>query len=104
MLARIPAGCSYERTRDARRRFTGILGLDSIDRKSRKSGLGLSASSLFSRDWSHCGAKWTFLTRTQLPVVAALLIALSAVATPSFEPMAILVQVACSFSTRLSTL
>jgi hypothetical protein len=57
MLARIPAGCSYMRTREARSKLTGILGLDSMDRKRRKSACGLRASMRFSRLCSHVGAR-----------------------------------------------
>src|ERR1700710_510995 len=104
MLALTPAGCSYINKREALNRFTGIFGLDSIDKNSLKSACGLSESILFSRLCSQVGARWTFLMRTQDPLAAALLIALSALARPSLDPMAILVHVARDLSTRLSTL
>src|SRR5690606_3763554 len=104
MLARTPAGCSYISTRLALSRLTGILGDDSIERNRRKSLFGLSDSMRFSRLCSHVGARWTFLTSTHEPVWAALAIALAALATPSVEPMAMLVQRTRSRSTRDSTL
>lgn len=104
MFARTPAGCSYMSTRDARRRFIGIFSDDSMDRNSLKFGCGLSASSRFSSDCNHAGVRWTFLTKTHDPEEAALLTALSAVARPSVEPIAIFVQLAPICCTKLSTL
>src|SRR4051812_1412800 len=104
MFALTPAGCSYINTREALSKLTGILGLDSMDKNSRKSACGLSESILFSRLCSQVGAKWTFLMRTQEPLAAALLMALSALASPSLDPIAILVHVARDLSTKLSTL
>ena len=88
MFARTPAGCSYISTLEALNKLTGIFGLVSIERKTRKSGCGLSEPSRFYRLCSHIGARCTFLMRTHDPEAAALAMALSAVATPSLEPIA----------------
>ena len=57
IFARTPAGCSYIKTREALNKLTGIFGLDSIDKKSRKSECGLRESIRFSRLCSQVGAK-----------------------------------------------
>src|SRR5689334_9755262 len=104
MFARMPAGCSYTNVLEDLIKFTGIFGLDSIDKNNRKFSCGFNAPNRFSKLCNHCGARWTFFTKTHEPLAAALLMALSALAMLSSEPIATFAQAVCCRLTRASTL
>ena len=66
-LALIPGGGSFMRIRDCRRMLTGMLGFASIVRNKRKFLCGLRVCSFFSNCPNQEGARWTFLSNTQVP-------------------------------------
>eukprot|EP00128_Syssomonas_multiformis_P015339 Colp12_sorted_trinity150504_noHs@20806 len=88
-LALMPGGGSNTSTSLTRSNLLGTLGLISMVMKRRKLGLGVREWIFFSRELSHEGARCTFFSTTQSPLLAALLIALSACPKPSAEPIAI---------------
>ncbi len=55
-------------------------------RKSLKLACGVRECSFFSSCTSHCGARWTFFSSTQRPVLEAEEMAFSARLKPSAEP------------------
>jgi hypothetical protein len=85
----IPLGGSKTSTCEALSRVLGTFGLNSIVKKSLKLSLGFELYIIFSSSMSHCGARWTFLRRTQFPDLVANLIAVSTYPKASGLPIAI---------------
>ena len=81
-----PGVGSNTKTRPARTRFMGSLGVISHVRNSLKLEFGVRLCNFFSIPASHWGAKCTFFSSTHLPVLAAWFIALSACLKPSADP------------------